>query len=65
MTTICHHCRQPLTPADTHDLKVMRPVHKACHIARLADPPTKHLQIKRMPLPASVARTLPRWGRGQ
>lgn len=30
-----------------------------------ADPPTKHLQIKRMPLPASVARTLPRWSRSQ
>ena len=62
---ICHYCRQPLARHDAHDLRVMRPVHKACHIARLADPPTKHLQIQRMPLPASVARTLPRRGRGQ
>ena len=65
MTTICHYCGQPLAKHDANDLRVMRPVHKACHVARLADPPTKHLQIKRMPLPASVARTLPRWGRGQ
>ena len=61
---ICHYCHQPLAKHDAYDLKVMRPVHRKCHIARLADPPTKHLQIKSVPLPASVARTLPRWSRG-
>lgn len=60
---ICHYCRQPMARHEAHDLKVMRPVHKACHVARLAELPTKHLRIKSMPLPASVARTLPRWGR--
>ena len=61
----CHYCRQPPAKHEAHDLRVMRPVHKTCHVARLADLPTKHLQIQRMPLPASVARTLTRWSRSK
>lgn len=61
---ICHYCKQPLARHDAHDLKVMRPVHRACHVARLADPPSAQMRAKSVPLPASVARTLPRWSRG-
>ena len=61
---ICHYCKQPLAKHEAHDLKVMRPVHRACHVARLAEAPSMHLRIPAMPLPPSVARTLPRWSRG-
>lgn len=62
---ICHYCGQPLAKHDAHDLRVMRPVHKSCHVARLAEAPSLHLRIPAMPLPPSVARTLPRWSRSQ
>lgn len=61
---ICHYCHQPLARREAHDLRVMRPAHKACHIARLAEGPSSHLKIVSQPLPPSVARTLPRWTRG-
>jgi len=61
---ICHYCKQPFSTHDAHDLKVMRPVHKACHLLRLAEAPSSHLKIASQPLPPSVARTLPRWSRG-
>lgn len=34
---ICNHCRHPLTRHETHDPAVMRPVHKSCYAARLAE----------------------------
>lgn len=36
----CHYCHKPLAKHDAHDLKVMRPVHRACHVARLAEAPS-------------------------
>lgn len=36
MTTICNHCRKPLVLHDSHDPRVMRPVHKHCYPIRAA-----------------------------
>lgn len=59
MTTTCNHCRKPLAPHDSHDLRVMRPVHKHCHAIRIQQrPKLERGHDKVSDLPMDVKNTL-------
>ena len=55
---LCHACRQPLAPHDAHDAHVLRPVHRACYLLRLAAP--RYRPTPDTPLGKRTRELLPR-----
>lgn len=53
-------CGRDYPASEMHDVRVLKPVSKACHARRLSGP-RKPMNLPGRELPADVARTLGRW----